>query len=53
MNYCKTHNEPINIITDRYGKMCIKCYSNQLRFNAEKKKITKEVLKDRGWSKTI
>jgi len=23
---CKAHNEPKNIITDRYGKICFKCY---------------------------
>lgn len=25
-NLCKAHNEPKNIITDRYGEVCIKCY---------------------------
>lgn len=25
-DYCKIHNEPKNIITDRYGKLCVKCY---------------------------
>lgn len=33
-DYCEIHNEPKNIITDKYGELCIKCY-----LEATKKRI--------------
>lgn len=37
-NYCDTHNEPKNIITDSYGKICIKCYLDIIKKKPKKKR---------------
>jgi len=35
-DFCKTHNEPKNIITGQYGKVCMKCY---LEITKKKKRL--------------
>ena len=37
MNYCKVHNEPINIITDKYGRQCKDCYKMAKQMDEDKK----------------
>jgi len=37
-DYCKIHNEPKNIITDKYGKLCIMCYLKLIKKGVFKKR---------------